>query len=92
MKYSVRSGIVKLKICGLSFLAPTRKSSQFCTPIMPINFISEIIWQMIINGKELDEVYSMVKRISKSSDEDVKEIVNKYIKDYVDHGYLIPSE
>ena len=94
MKYQVRDGIVKLKICGIIFLTPNRKESKNCKPIMPLNVFNGIIWQMLYKGQTLEEIYSIFEKMLMMSENSAsyKEVVNEYLKELVDNGFVVEIE
>jgi len=88
MKYIVRDGIVKMNICGVVFLTPTRKQSAYCSAIMPLNLFSTMIWNSFVKGKEIQEIYELFMKLNISSDQ-AKQLVDKYIQDFIRNGYII---
>ena len=97
MRYEVRTGIVRMKICGVSFLSPTRKAAKDCSLIMPLKFFVGIIWTLLSEGKTIDEVYEVFQKLLGSSrnnltEEQITEIVDKNLKELVDNGYVIRAE
>ena len=98
MQYRVREGIIKLKICGKAFLAPTRKAFDYCYPIIPLNIFNSIIWQMLSNGQSVDEIYNVFEQMFVMSKNDgtkntsFRDIVDKYLRDFIDKGYVIEKE
>ncbi len=98
MKYEARSGIVKMKICGVSFLTPTRKEMNNCSAIMPLNFFNSIIWQMLSNNKPIDEIYDAFQKLlgssknNKMNDDRIRILVDKNLNEMVEKGYVIRTE
>ena len=95
MQYQVRDGIVKINVCGIRFLTPKRSASDFCSPVMPLNVFSDIIWHMLSNEKSIDEIYSVFEQMfimsNNKGSNTCKSIVDKSIKEFIDRGYVIKT-
>ena len=91
MKYQARQGIVKMTICGVTFLTPLRSASKNCAPVFVLNFISLIVWQAIIKGKTIEEIYNLFIKLNMPENR-AKNYVDTVIKALLDKGYVIEVE
>ena len=91
MKYEARQGIVKLSLCGVSFLTPIRKESKNCTPVFVLNIFSTIIWQALSEVKTAEQICDMFKKMNMPENK-AREIVGNYLKAFVEKGYVIEVE
>ena len=92
MRYKTRPGVVLTKICGSLLLIPTRAASEACPHILRLSFISAICWEMIGNGKPIDDIYRVYAILSKKPPEDVHSVVDGILGDLSARGYLITVE
>jgi len=95
MRYETRRGIVRLNICGVVFLTPTRKEMNNCSAFLQLNMFNSIIWQFLSENKSIDDVYNLFSRMisnKQHGQEHIKEIIDRNLNEMIEKGYIIRIE
>lgn len=94
MKYRPRDGIVTTKICDMMVLIPSRAASEYCNTIQPLPLLWYLTWQAIIENKPFEILLKAHKILTKRTDDDIIERINKFCDSLCQKGFLeeIPEE
>ena len=91
MRYRIRPGIVKAKICGSQYLIPTRKASEECPQILRLSLLTIASWELIENHREQD-IYRVYEILTKKPEDEVRKTVDQMLSDLCAKGFLIEAE
>ncbi len=92
MNYKIRSGIVRIKICGEYLLVPTRKASETCPKIMKLSLMGAALWEEIEKGNGTDNICIIFQKLAKKPREEIEARINSILEDLCEKSYLIRVE
>ena len=92
MEYKPRPGIVKLKICGMNVLAPSREASGVCKTILPLTMRELAVWSGIENDYPYERVYDLCRVFSKLPDEELKNRIDAICENFIEKGFIVPKD
>ena len=91
MKYKIRPGIVKAKICGSHYLIPTRKASEECPQILRLSLLTLASWELLEEDRKQD-IYRVYEILTKQPADEVRQTVDRMLSDLCAKGFLIEAE
>lgn len=92
MKYVLRPGIIRVKVCGVFLLVPNRAASESCPQIRRIGLLGSALIDKLESDESLDTLYEAYRIIKKTSAEEARKAVDDLLASLVDAGYLIAAE
>ncbi len=92
MRYNIRPGISHIKVCGVHLLVPNREASENCKEIMQLKLTGAITWELIENGRTIEDIYQLYRVLSKKDPEVVQKRVDSFLDDLCEKGFLIRVE
>ncbi len=92
VKYKCRPGIVLTKICGQYVLIPTRAASEVCPHVLRLTLPAVFLWGAVKSEKPMSELEHAIKILTKKTDEETREMLQKMLDGFVEKKLLIPVE
>ena len=92
MRYKIRPGIVRTKICDVWLLIPTREASEDCPHIMKLTLLSSIVWETIEKGKPMEDAVRAFRILLKKPDDMIHVKIQRIIDKFCEDGFLICEE
>ncbi len=92
MKYKCRPGIVRIKICGETFLVPNRATSETVPNIMRLSLLKAAIWEDVEKGRDVSFVIQFFQALTKKPKNEIKERIDQVLDEMYEKGYLIPAD
>lgn len=89
MNYKQRPGIVKVKLCGMNVLIPTRQASAFCTTLQALPTLWSATWEAFGRGATVDSAASIHALLTKKSPEACREKLERFCRSMVEKGFMI---
>ena len=89
----IRPGIILTHVCGQSLLVAAYEARQYCPYVTILNETGEVIWNNLVEQKSITEIIKYVSEIFDiPNDIDVKKMINIYIDQLYENGYIIYEE
>ena len=88
-QYKPRPGIVRTTICGVHVLIPTREVYDHCNTIQLLPLLWAYTWDGLVNGKTLEETLQFHRILTKRSDEEILQRLEKFYSALCEKGFLI---
>ncbi len=93
MTIKVRPGIILTHVCGQTLLVAAFEERAHCPYVTILNETGGIIWNCLKEKKSLpDIVLTLKKKFDIPSDTNVEELINDYIAQLYDKGYVLYEE
>lgn len=94
MNYKQRPGIVKIKLCGMNVLVPTREASACCQSLQVLPTLWSATWEAFGRGATLDAAVSVHSMLTKKSPEECRQRLERFCGNLVEQGFLmeVPEE
>ncbi len=92
MEYKPREGIVKVNVCGVNLLVPTRRASEECPSIATLSFIESIFWNRLCRGKTVEDTCAFYSGMTFKPIEEARPFVVGFFERLAEKGFVIPAE
>lgn len=89
MNYKARRGVVLTSICGRWMLIPMREAFPACKRIFPLSLSSALLWDLLANGKSVDEYVNIICKMSRFPEEKARKNAQKMCDALCQSGFLI---
>ena len=89
MKYVPRPGIVKVRLCGMNVLIPTREASAYCKTLQPLPMLWNATWDAFCKGSTIEKSVPVHVLITKKSPEECRSRLELFCKAMVEKGFFI---
>ena len=89
MNYKTHPGVVMTIICGTTVLIPLRAAYPHLQKIIQLPLMMVPLWDYLSNGKSVDYYAQMISKITKRSEEEVRQRAEKLCEEFCKLGYLI---
>jgi len=89
MNYKPRPGIVKLKLCGMNVLVPTRAASGECHVIQPLPMLWSATWEAFARGGSIEKAVPVHVLMTKKTPEECRANLEQFCRDMVQKGFFI---
>ena len=89
MNYRQRPGIVKVKLCGMNVLIPSREASANCTSIYPLSTLWNATWEAFGRGTTIEKSIPVHVLFTNKSPEECRERLERFCKTMVERGFMI---
>lgn len=89
----IRPGIVLTHVCGESLLVAACEARPYCPYITMLNETGEVIWKCLSEEKTISDIVSQITEVfDVPSDIDVEKLINDYIDQLHEKGYVLYEE
>jgi len=88
LPYRVREGVVTTKICRTTVLIPCRSISEHCRAPLQLRGLWAETWHLINAQKPLDQILTVHRILTKRSDAEIWERLDRFCADLADLGFL----
>jgi len=92
MEYKPREGIVKVRVCGVHLLVPTRRASEECPNIATLSLIEAIFWSQLQMGKTMEESCRFYAGLTFKPMDEAREFVEGFFERLAEKGFVIPAD
>ncbi|MCI5530442.1 MAG: PqqD family protein [Blautia sp.] len=92
MNYRIQEGLVMETICGTSLLIATLKARKHCPYVMQLNEAAAYVWEMLFQGKMLDEMAARIADDFEMSEEEANDALKSFLLELEKDNYLIIEE
>ena len=94
MNYKPRPGIVKVKICGMNVLVPTREAAAYCTTLQVLPTLWSATWEAFGRGTTIDKAVPVFEMLTKRPPEQCRERLERFCRVMVERGFFleVPEE
>lgn len=92
MEYKPREGIVKVSVCGVTLLVPTRRASEECPNIATLSMIESIFWSQLSKGKTVEDCCSFYSGLTFKPIEEARPVVEGIFERLAEKGFVVPAE
>ena len=89
MRYKPRPGIVKVKLCGMNVLVPSREASAYCSTLCPLSMLWNATWEAFGRGTTIDKAVPVHEFFTKKSPAECRESLERFCKTMVERGFMI---
>lgn len=89
MNYKPRPGIVKVKLCGMNVLVPSREASAYCTSLYPLSTLWNATWEAFGRGTTIEKVVPVHALLTKKSPEECREKLEQFCRTMVEKGFFL---
>lgn len=89
MNYKTHPGVVMTTICDTPVLIPLRTFYPQLRKLVRLPFMMVPLWDYLSNGKSVDYYAQMISKITKRSEEEVRQRAEKLCEEFCKLGYLI---
>ena len=89
MNYKPRHGIVKVKLCGMNVLVPTREASAYCTTIQMLPTLWNATWEAFGRGTTIEKSVNVHVMLTKRTPEECRQRIEAFCKSMVEKGFFV---
>lgn len=92
MEYKPREGIVKVSVCGVNLLVPTRRASEDCPNIATLSLLESIFWSQLCRGKTVEDSCAFYAGLTFKPVEEARPVVESFFERLAEKGFVVPAE
>lgn len=93
MMIKVRPGIVLTHVCGQCLLVAEFEERPYCPYVTILNETGEVIWKCLTERKSVPEIVLKLNDVFDiPSDTNIEKLVNDYIAQLHENGYVLYEE
>lgn len=89
MKYNLLSGVVLVPVCDENLLVATKEAMKTVPAVKELNETGAFVWQMLKQGKSLDEMVDQTAKEYEISVDEAKEGLLEFIEALSKAGYIV---
>ncbi len=92
MEYKPREGIVRVMVCGVSLLVPTRRASEECPNIATLSMLEDMFWFQLAKGRSMEEICTFYSKMSFKPIDDARPAVEGFFERLYEKGFVVAAE
>lgn len=92
MKFRIRDGIILTSVCGQHLLVAAEAAREYCPYVTKINETAFYVLDKLQTGYSLEDLYRMIRGEFDTEDEDIESMINEYLSQLENSGYIIREE